>query len=604
MLRHLRPLLIPLLLAVLVISLPGCSLDTSAIVGDSCPESDAAAICNGAGTHLLSCADGAPTTESCAFGCTPRAESCWVCDPGTRRCDGDVILTCETTGDEIPAATCTAGTCSDDGMGGAGCGACLPGTSRCDDAGEAIIACDATGMEDAPVPCGMGEHCEPGGGGTTGSCVLACVETCDGDDRVTCAGGEVREACPLGCDPTSIECRVLVPSNVGGSVALDSGTSGLAVGVTAPEVLIFDTDDGGRIDRYNPATGERTLVRMSASGSVDAGIYHEQRGGEGSETPSGAEIPDLAVWVMDSLTVGAMGTIHFVGTRAAVVLVEGDVLVEGRINARAEWLLDTDGAEVFVHAPAGGGGFEGTDGEGFGGGGEGNADSSRRGGGGGGSYGSPGGQGGSAGRGGTPGDPGPVYGDEGLVPLYGGSAGGAGADEIAAGGDGGGALQISAGGTLTVTTSAIIDASGEGGYGASGNRGGGGGGGAGGSVLLEAAAISIAGTVGAPGGGGGGGTQADPDGSPGSRWDPPSELRGLRGAGSGMHGGRGGRGSAEDGRRGANGEDKDDPNGGGGGGGGGAGRIRLNVRPGAMPTVTGTLVPSGALSSEGEVGVL
>jgi len=438
------------------------------------------------------------------------------------------------------------------------------------------------------------------------SCVVDCVAGCDGDDRVTCAGGEVRETCPLGCDTTSIECSVLVPSNIGRSVALDSGTAGLVVGMAAPEVLIFDTDDGGRIDRYDPMTGARTVVRMSASGSVDAGIYHEQRGGEGPETPSGAGIPDLAVWVMDSLSIGAMGTIHFVGTRAAVVLVEGDVLVEGRINARAEWLLDTDGADVFVHAPAGGGGFVDSNGEGFGGGGEGNADGSRRGGGGGGSYGSPGGTGGTAGFGGTPGDPGPVYGAATLVPLYGGSGGGAGADDDTAGsgGDGGGALQITAGGTLTVTASAIIDASGEGGYGANGNRGGGGGGGAGGSVLLEAAAISIAGTVGAPGGGGGGGTHANPGGAPGSRWNPPTELRGLRGNGSGMHGGRGGHGSDVEGRRGENGEDKHDPNGGGGGGGGGAGRLRLNVRPGTVPNVTGTLVPSRSLSSEGVVGVL
>jgi len=450
----------------------------------------------------------------------------------------------------------------------------------------------------------MDERCEPGAGGTTASCVATCVPGCDGDVRITCSGGEVRETCPLGCDPTTIDCRVLVPSNVGGSVALDRGSAGLTVGMTAPEILIFDTDDDGRIDRYDPATGARTAVRMAASGSVDAGIYHEQLDAVGTETPSGATIPDLAVWAMDSLTVGAMGTIHFVGARAGVVLVEGDVLVEGRINARAEWLLGTDGNPEFVRAPAGAFGATRQDGEGFGGGAEGENDSNRHAGGAGGSFGSLGGRSGDAGGRTDPSDPGPVYGDEDLVPLYGGSAGGAGSDDFAAGGDGGGALQISAGGLLTVTADAIIDASGEGGYGASADRGGGGGGGSGGSLLLEAAVISIAGSVGAPGGGGGGGSRGGTDGSPGMRWDPPGELRGLRGEGGGTFGGTGGHGSDETGSDGDVGERIEDPNGGGGGGGGGAGRVRLNVRPGTTPMVSGNVVPSGTLSTVGEVGLL
>ena len=200
---------------------------------------------------------------------------------------------------------------------------------------------------------------------------------------------------------------------------------------------------------------------------------------------------------------------------------------------------------------------------------------------------------------------GPVYGDADLVPLYGGSGGGAGADEIAAGGDGGGAIQISAGGTLTVNADGVIDASGEGGYGA--RRGGGGGGGAGGGVLLEAAAISIAGSVGAPGGGGGGGRDnwGDERAGHGSRWDPPDELRGLPGGGRGpVYGGTGGLGSSEAGGNGENGQTKHDPNGAGGGGGGGAGRIRLNVRSDDALMLTGNLVPSfDALASQGRVSI-
>lgn len=596
-----RGWIFPLLLSALCLS--SCFVERSGLGGDPCAMPDEVATCDSSGEQLVTCVSGEPSAEPCMLGCTTGAGSCWSCIPETARCDGDRVVTCDATGTEAPSATCAVDACVDDGMGGAECSACMAGTSRCDGATEATIACDSSGREATPVPCGMNEHCEVGGGGMTASCLPNCVEGCAGDDRVTCAPGEVRETCPLGCDMTTVECRVLQPSNVDGVIALDRGTSGLTVGMTAPEILIFDTDDDGRIDRYDPATGERTTIRMAVSGVVDAGIYHEQLGPVGTETPSGATIPGLAVWVMDSLSVGAMGTIHFVGTRAAVVLVEGDVLVEGRISARAEWLRDTDGSPLFVRAPAGGFGDSGQDGGGFGGGDEGVSDSNRRSGGGGGSFGSSGGQGGGAGFGAVPSVPGEVYGDADLVPLYGGSAGGAGSDEVAAGGDGGGALQISAGGTLTVAAGAIIDVSGEGGYGASASRGGGGGGGSGGGLLLEAAVISIAGIIGAPGGGGGGGTSNSSDGTLGDRWDPPGALLGLGGLGISAFAGNGGDGSDDAGGDGGDGETKDDPNGGGGGGGGGAGRVRLNVRPGTTPMVSGTVVPSGALSTEGEVGI-
>lgn len=555
---------------------------------------------------IVSCgADGlALSSTTCDIGCelVEGIPTCQLCAPSTSRCDGDLVLTCDAAGTtEAPSATCPAGACIEDGAGGATCGSCVPGTTRCDGAGTATIACGADAIEEPPAVCGADRHCEPDAGGVTASCVPNCVDGCEGDVRVTCAGGEVRETCALGCDATT-GCEVLLPSNVG-SVTLDRGTSGLSVGTTGPEFLIFDTDEDGRIDRYDPATGARTLLRAAATDTVDAGIYHERLDGAGSETPGGASIPDLAVWVMDSLTVGAQGTLYFVGTRAAVLLVDGDVMVAGRINARAEWLRDTDGSPFFMRAPAGAFGASGEPGLGFGGGAEGLADGNRRAGGGGGSFGSQGGQGGGAGFGAPASPAGPLYGDADLVPLYGGSAGGAGADDIAAGGDGGGALQISAGGTLSIAAGAIVDTSGEGGYGASGDRGGGGGGGSGGAILLEAAVIAIEGVVGAPGGGGAGGSRNAADGARGSRWDPPAETRGLRGAGAGTFGGDGGHGSDEAGGRGADGQTINDPNGGAGGGGGGAGRVRLNVRPGTTPTVTGVLVPSGPLSSQGEVGL-
>ena len=524
-----RGSLLPCFLLALWLSLPACSIERGGLGADPCPGPEGVATCDGSGEQLVTCADGEPSTDSCTLGCTPGARSCWSCTPGAGRCEADVVLTCESAGaTEEPSATCAAGTCIDDGLGGAACGACLSGTSRCDAAGDAIIACGADGMEEAPVDCGADQHCEASGDGASASCVSDCVQGCDGDDRVTCDGGKVRETCLLGCDATTMECHVLRPSNVGDAVAMDLGTSALSIGMTAEEVLIFDTDTG-RVDRYWPATGARMEVRAAVTDDVDAGIYHEQLDGPGTKTPSGATIPDLAVWVMDGLTVGTMGTIYFVGRRAAVLLVEGDVLVEGRINARAARLKDTDGSDLFVDGPAAGGGAVSESGRGYGGGREGRRGGDNRdSGGGGGSFGSPGGRGGEA-ESGTTAAPGPVYGNAELVPLYGGSAGGAGADDSnAAGGDAGGALQISVGGRLTVAADAIIDASGRGGFGAIGPYGGGGGGGSGGGLLLEAAVISIAGIVGVPGGGGGGGAAlGSPNGGPGRPWDPPGELRGA-----------------------------------------------------------------------------
>ena len=580
------------------------ALDRNGMV--ACPAEEGVVRCDDSGSALYVCREGEVSVEDCDLGCTPGASACWVCIPGYGRCDGDSVVVCSADGSsEVPSAECAAGTCNDDGVGSAACGSCMPGTSRCDGSLEAVISCGSTGLEEAPVECAADERCEPMDGGRRASCVPNCIDGCDGDERVTCSPMEVRETCALGCNETTVECKTLVPSNVGESIDMSRSSEGLSVGVSSLEYLIFDTDDGGRIDRYNPANGERTTVRAAAAGVLDSGIYHEQVSASGAEVPGGATPPDLAVWVLDSLNVGAMGTMQFVGRRAAVLLVEGDVQISGRINVRGEWLLSGMGGREFLSAAAGGPGFVRTAGGGYGGGDLGVAERNRRSGGGGASFGSSGGRGGGAGFGAVVSEPGPVYGNQALTPLYGGAAGGAGADERSAGGDGGGALQISAGGRFTLAASGVIDASGEGGYGASADRGGGGGGGSGGGILLEAASVTVEGTIGAPGGGGGGGTNhRSENGLSGDRWDPPTELRGLHGQGRGSHGGTGGHGSGVAGGGGMDGESLDDPNGGGGGGGGGAGRIRLNVRAGQVPSITGTIVPSGALSSTGELSTL
>jgi len=178
------------------------------------------------------------------------------------------------------------------------------------------------------------------------------------------------------------------------------------------------------------------------------------------------------------------------------------------------------------------------------------------------------------------GDP---YGLPTIIPLQGGSAGGSinlMPSGDAPGGAGGGGLQISAGISIIVSSSGIIDANGS---------AFGGGGGAGGAILLEAPTVSIQGIVVANGAGGGSHNSAGSIvlGNSGNLNAVPA--LGAPGAGSG------GGGVTPEGGAGSTGD-------GGllGGGGGGAGWIRINTSRGCSFTSTldlGTTVISPSLGS-------
>ena len=145
--------------------------------------------------------------------------------------------------------------------------------------------------------------------------------------------------------------------------------------------------------------------------------------------------------------------------------------------------------------------------------------------------------------------PGLTYGTAAIIPLIGGSAGGA----SDANSYGGGALQISAGQSITVSAFGAINAGGSG----TTNVDGSGGGASGGAILLEAPTVAIAGNLGANGGGGMSGTSAGADATANS----------TAASGAVPYGGAGSAGTAINGTSGTSGTGANATGGGGGGAG-------------------------------------
>jgi Thrombospondin type 3 repeat len=362
--------------------------------------------------------------------------------------------------------------------------------------------------------------------------------------------------CPLGCQPNSSTCRLLVPANgySATSYAQASVIKGAATVTTTTCVMT------------NPAlTGK---LQTDTSGKVQACVI---------------ALKQLALQKAASLTV--------TGTLPLVLLVSGDATIGG--------LIDVAGHGNTPGPGGGAGGVRaasnaGTKGEGPGGGGicgcgTGVDDC----GGGGGGHAVAGTNGGAEGTSCTTvAGGGPIYGKDNLVPLTAGSGGASGGELLASntitgpGGGGGGALQISCGGALTINSGGAINASGGGGLAAKAvtsltvNVGlSAGGGGSGGGVLLEAAAFSGSGVVAANGGGGGGGggsagsTACTAAGKPGED-GKASKTAAAGGAPGGATCGAGGPGGV--GSTGAGPGGNAAVNGGGGGGGGAVGWLRFN----------------------------
>ncbi len=345
--------------------------------------------------------------------------------------------------------------------------------------------------------------------------------SCVGDSLITCTGEQV---CALGCANATANsdahCQRMVVSNGIDTFDLAAGTGDIVL----PEgEVVANTDDGSIV-------AMSADLRAAGTGVLD-GIGFERRNG-------------LGVFAFHALKTSESTLLRFTGSRAAVLLVDGQVQINGTISVAAfEQFGGPGGGDGGIMAGAAGGACGGAFGLGGGGGpGVQQANGTDDGGGGGGGNRSAGARGATATLGGAAG----ANCGSGLQTLRGGGGGGAGngiAASFGRGGGGGGALQISASQNITLNN-AIIDGSGAGGGGAAFStiaNGGGGGGGAGGSILLEAPAMTLlTGQIYANGGGGGGAasstnTTSGQPGADGRRTTSPAQ--GGTGIGAGGNGG-------------------------------------------------------------------
>lgn len=419
-----------------------------------------------------------------------------------------------------------------------------------DDSGSAPLPDGATPDGSIADASPDAASCTP----NTVACVGDAIVICGIDGTPTSS-----TACDLGCDASggTPRCNVLQPTNLASTTCDAPATMALTI---ATGVTTIDT--GGNCDSLITQTGG----------------------------------PAICVRAYSTISIAQGARLRAVGTRALALVATSTFTLDGTIDASADGPNGTAAAVAGPGAPlaAGAGGN----------GGDGTTDNSAIAGGGAGA-GTVGAAGSSTvtGAGGTAGA---TTGNPTLSPLIAGSSGGrngaqTGGNRGAAGGLGGGGLQLVACKTLVIGTTAVIDAGGSGGAGGPGSTsltasGAGGGGGSGGGVLIEAASVSIAGTIAANGGAGGGGglrgAGVATTGAPGTA--------GADGA-AGTVVAAGGDGPLESGAGGAGGvltvapavgEAPTASTGAAGGGGGAVGRIRINVRTGTTPTITGTISPA------------
>ncbi len=215
--------------------------------------------------------------------------------------------------------------------------------------------------------------------------------------------------------------------------------------------------------------------------------------------------------------VAAAATLTLTGSRPVILMSYGNFTVAGKIISGKSPTTPGSGASTFGNPKAHCLPFAATSSA---------PGDDSCGGGGGGAFAGPGAAGGSGPTGTPGGDGGQPNGSSTIVPLRGGCNGGNGTPN--SGGAGGGALQLTAGGTLPVTSPGVISAPGVGGLGGNSQIvptrcGGGGGGGSGGAVVLQASTVVLqSGAWVSANGGGGGSGDANPlstathDGAPGN----------------------------------------------------------------------------------------
>ena len=276
----------------------------------------------------------------------------------------------------------------------------------------------------------------------------------------------------------------------------------------------------------------------------------------------------VAVLAVNSLSVSPSASLSVKGSAPLLVWARTTVNIQGSFIA-----------DPAFHPTNGGGAIETQSGTGGGPGGGGPGLSNPEVGGGGGGYCGTGGTGANsqivAIDAGAPVPGGRAYGTAAIVPLIGGSSGGA-PLSVGGGGEGGGSIEITAGASIIIGSGGAVSVPG---YGGTGN---GGGGGSGGAILLEAPSVTVDGVLAANGGGGavfsgGGGAQdGQPSAHPAAGQDANSAV-----------------GSAGAQLAGADGAATQSAT---SSGGGGAGRIRINSATG-MATIGATAIVSPSLTT-------
>lgn len=427
----------------------------------------------------------------------------------------------------------------------------LSGVVACELAFPTHEADDGTGGGDGGV----------GGGGDGG--VSACPSTCPapGTTLVSCTGA--KSPCALGCtdDPKlGARCRELAPSGVAQPSDYTEATNDVTWGPDAG--IVIDTGSGG-------ITSGATTIRAPGTGlDAPSGITF-RIAAQLDDSRLGAASPALGVFGFRSLKVAAGTTVRVIGTRAAALLTEGDLVVEGMITARATCDAGVPVAGGYASAagprPGASGPpyacgvnntrtcYAGGGGAGFGTAG---GDSDTR----------------NAAKGGAAFPPL----DGGTFTLFGGSGGGAGGEDqskgpgsgAVPGGVGGGALQFGANGSFVL--SGVLDACGCGGRGGAG-------GGAGGMIVIEAPSVKLAPTAIIAANGGGGGAFSN------------NPVDGLLSGAQAIPSNGGGRGGALSGAAGPGGNSQST------GGGGSVGRVVLNSLSTAPLPDSGVLSPAPAL---------
>lgn len=449
----------------------------------------------------------------CPIGCnfaTDKDCSMELCGAGTLECDGDQLNGCESLSSAEHCSACdTACNASFDNVALASCAT-----------GVCQISCE-TGFEDCDDEYSTGCETNVFDVNNCGGCAgLGQNDVCTGIPRAT-------TSCPTGmcqidaCDSGYLDCNEEVADgceiqNTSCWPASNFDPDGYNFAGAPVTVLDCGTTT---VNTTDPDGGGAEIVTFTNwCGTTPPVLVQAQSGGS-----------DAVVLLMNGLTVSTGATLRLIGNRPIILAVNGDVTIDGTVDASSNASDMGAGANLScTPAPGSGAGSNGSGSSSTGGGG-----------GGGGGFGTAGGNGGDGNGNNNNGVGGAVRGNATLIPLAGGCPGGNGGGASGSngiGGAGGGAVEISAAGTLTVSSTGIVRANGEAGTLGTSSEGGGGGGGSGGAVLLEAGDLAISGTVNANGGAGGNGR----GGTAGAAGSTSSGSAGSTAANESSNGGGGG----------------------------------------------------------------